>query len=165
MAIYKAYNGPAPTTAVLAAVSTTTSILTLLQLATPATTEITVLEWGISFDGAAAAAGIRCELLTTGAVNATVTAHVAAGLVRWDSPNGPDSNLTLGTASSGYTASAEGTITTTRVYDSQFVQPTGQYVMLWPLNECPVIPVSTFLRVRVKAAAAVGAVAFIRWRE
>lgn len=52
---YIAFNGPAPTTASQAAVTTGTAIKTLLQVATPATTNILVFEWGISFDGAAAA--------------------------------------------------------------------------------------------------------------
>lgn len=165
MGQYVAFNGPVPTTAVQAAVTTSTSIKTLLQIATPATAPIKVLEWGISFDGAAAAAGIQVELLTTGSVAATVTAHTTATVQAWDDPLGPTSLMTMGTTATGYTATAEGTITTTRVLDSLFVQPTGAYKMLWPENGFMYVPVSTFLRVRVKAAAAVNAVTYIRWSE
>lgn len=166
MGIYQAYNGPAPTTAAQVAVTTGTSIKTLLQISTPSTAPIWVMEWGISFDGAAAAAGVQCELLTTGTVGATITAHATSGMHPIDDPLGPASIMvTTGTTNTGYSASAEGTITTTRILDSQFVQPTGQYKFLWPLAEYPYIPVSTILRVRVKAAAAANALCYVRWRE
>jgi hypothetical protein len=61
-------------------VTTGTAIKTLLQIATPATSELRVSEWGISFDGTAAATPIKVELIDTN-VAATVTAHVAAGVM------------------------------------------------------------------------------------
>ena len=166
MSQWKTYNGPMPTTAAQQSVTTGTAIKTLLQLATPATTTIAIKAWGISFDGSAAAAGIKCELVETGAVAATVTAHVAAGIVRLSNPASTEtSTLTLGTAATGYTASAEGTITATRVLDAELVQPTNQYIYQWPLGEWPRIEVSKFVRVRVTAAAAVNAVCWIEWDE
>jgi hypothetical protein len=162
MPIYKAYNGPFPTTAAQAAVTTGTAVKTMLQVIN--TRPMRIQEWGISFDGAAAAAGIRCELLTTGTVAATVTAHVAAGLVKIDDTAGV-SGATYSTTATGYTSTAEGTITATRVLDFQFVQPTGQYVMSWAFNEWPYVTISDVLRVRVTAAAAVNAVCFVRWQE
>jgi hypothetical protein len=163
--IYKTYNGPMPTTAAQAAVTTGTAIKTMLQLATPSTTGLAVEAWGISFDGAAAAAGIKCELVDTD-VAATVTAHVAAGILIVGG-NGPasTSRLTLGTAATGYTATAEGTITATRVLDYAFVQPTGERAMLRPLGQEWVVAASRFLRVRVTAAAAVNAVCWVEWTE
>jgi hypothetical protein len=41
--------------------------------------------WGIDFDGTAAAAPIKVELIDTD-VAATVTAHVASGLVKLNGP-------------------------------------------------------------------------------
>lgn len=164
MPLYKAYNGPAPTTAAQLAVTTGTAIKTLLQVAPPSTLEFSVVEWGISFDGAATAAGIKAELVETD-VAATVTAHVAAGILKIDGPAGVASNVTLGTAATGYTGSAEGTITATRVLDYQYVQPFDRYEKQWALGTWPKIQVSKFLRVRVTAATAVNAVCWVLWAE
>ena len=153
-----------PTTAALPSVTTGTAIKTLLQIAPSSTRPIKVVEWGISFDGSAAATPIKCELIQTD-VAATVTAHVAAGVQPYDDPNAPASTVTLGTAATGYTASAEGTITTTRYGDVQLVAPTGAYVKQYPLGREFQVPVSKFLRVRVTAGAAVNAFTYICWEE
>lgn len=163
--LFIAFNGPAPTTASQVAVTTGTAIKTLLQIATPSTKKIKIVEWGISFDGFVAAAPIICELIDTGAVNATVTAHVAAGVPPYEDASGPASLMTLGTAATGYTSSAEGTITATRVLDVQQIAPTAQYVKQYPLGREPEVNVSKFLRIRVKAAAAVNAICYIIWEE
>ena len=58
---YKVFNGISPTTsAVVVAVTTGTSLKTLLQVKGVAAVKFKVVAWGISFDGAAAAAGIQC---------------------------------------------------------------------------------------------------------
>lgn len=166
MARYKIYNGPSPTTASQVAVTTGTAIKTLLQLQASATLGLHIVEWGISFDGAALAAGIECELIETD-VAATVTAHVTGGIVRLDEAavqgGDPVTNLILvGTAATGYTASAEGTITAARLFDAQLVDPAAQYVMQFPLGERPYMkPGSFFTRIRVKAAAAVNALCYL----
>jgi hypothetical protein len=162
---YIAWNGPMPTSAAQAKVTTGTAIKTLLQIATPSTRGIQLVQWGINFDGSAAAAGIECELLETGAVAATVTAHVAAGVQPFNDSGAPASLVTLGTSATGYTSTAEGTITATRVFDAQSIQPSTQYLLQWPLDEGPDIPVSHFLRVRVTAAAAVNALCYVVWKE
>lgn len=165
MAIYQIFNGPTPTTASFVAVTTGTSIKTLLQVQPSATIIARIIEWGISFDGSAAAAGIECELIETD-VAATVTAHVAAGLTKFGAAamegGDPTTNLIqVGTANTGYTASGEGTITAIRLFDAQFVQPTGQYVKQFPLGREPTISVAKFGRIRVKAAAAVNAICYM----
>lgn len=166
MARYIIFNGPSPTTAAQAGVTTGTAIKTLLQVQTSATIGGHIVEWGISFDGAAAAAGIKCELIETN-VAATVTAHVTAGIVRLDEAamHGGDpvtNRILVGTAATGYTASAEGSTTTSRVFDAQIVQPTNQYIKQFPLGERPYMqPGSFFTRVRVTAAAAVNAVCYV----
>lgn len=162
--LYWAANGPMPTTAAFAPVTTGTAIKTMLQIATPATRPLSVVEWGISFDGSAAATPIRCELLQTD-VAATVTAHVAAGVQPYNDPNAPASLMTLGTAATGYTASAEGTITATRHGDVQFIAPTNQYIKQWPLGNEWQVPVSKFLRVRVTAGTAVNCYCYVIWSE
>jgi len=69
--------------------------------------------------------------------------------------------LSVGTAATGYTASAEGTITASRVFDAQLVAPTNQYVKQFPLGREPVVNVGTSLRIRVTADAPVNAYAYV----
>ncbi|MEV8637802.1 hypothetical protein AB0395_39760 [Streptosporangium sp. NPDC051023] len=164
MTLYWAANGAMPTTAALSPVTTGTAIKTLLQIATPSTQMIRVVEWGISFSGFSAAAPIQVELVQTD-VAATVTAHVAAGVQPYDDPGAPASLMTLGTSATGYTATAEGSITATRYGDLQQIAPTGQYIKQYPLGREFKVPVSKFLRVRVTAAAAVNAYTYIVWEE
>ena len=155
MALYLIPNGASPTTAAQVAVATGSSgtIKTMLQIEPSATIGLTVVEWGISFDGSSAATPIKCELLETD-VAATVTAHVAAGIVKYDAAalmgGDPTTNLIqVGTANTGYTASAEGTITATRMLDVQFIAPTNQYIKQFAVE--PFSQISKFLRVRVTA--------------
>jgi len=164
MALYFAANGPMPTTAALSPVNTTTGIKTLLQIATPSTRSIRVVEWGISFNGSAAAEPIKCELVATN-VAATVTAHVSAGVQPYNDPNATASLMTLGTTATGYTATAEGSITATRYGDLVLVAPTTGYTKMWPLGREFGVPASMFLRVRVTAPAAVTAYTYIVWDE
>lgn len=161
---YVAYNGPMPTTAAIVPVTTGTAIKTLLQIATPATEQLRIVEWGISFDGIAAATPGRVELIETD-VAATVTAHVAAGVMKVNAPNDVASLVTLGTAATGYTASAEGTTTASRVLDYELIAPTGQFSKQYPLGREPEVGASKFLRVRVTFGAAVNAVAYVMWEE
>jgi hypothetical protein len=162
--LYWAANGPMATTSALAKVATGTSIKTMLQIASSATRPLKIVEWGISFDGSAAATPIQVELIQTD-VAATVTAHVASGVQPYDDPNAPASTVTLGASATGYTATAEGSITTTRTFDAQLLAPTGLYVKQWPLGREAQLPVSKFLRVRVTAAASVGCWTFVTWEE
>lgn len=165
MALYAIYNGPSPTTAAQVPVTTGTAIKTLLQVKPSATKPMKIVEWGISFDGSAAATPIKVELLETD-VAATVTAHVAAGLVKLDAEalagGDPTTDLIpVGTTSTGYTASGEGSITATRVFDAQLIAPTSQYVKQFPLGREPQVQISKFLRVRVTAGAAVNAYCYV----
>lgn len=161
MALYQIFNGPMPTTAASAAVTTGTSIKTLLQL--KGFNLLRVVEWGISFDGSAAATPIKVELLQTGTVFGTVTASVDADVFKFDPQSAVASvaGLTLGTSATGYTASAEGTIVASRVYDVQFVAPTNQYVKQFPLGREPVLAIGDALRIRVTAPAAVNAICYL----
>ncbi|NUS26137.1 MAG: hypothetical protein HOV92_18200 [Streptomyces sp.] len=147
---YRVFNAPMATTAATAAVATGTTIKTMLQLATPSTRQIQLISWGYSFSEAPGGVG-TIELIQTD-VAATVTAHVASGIQSLD-PNAPTSLLTLGTAATGYTATAEGTTTASRVFDAVRLPAsvTGSgtpYVYQWLPDERPIIAVSKFLRVR-----------------
>lgn len=148
---YTVWNGPAPTTAALASVTTGTAIKTMLQLATPSTRQIQILEWGFSLDDPPGADGV-VELLQTD-VAATVTAHAASGVINLD-PNGTASLLTLGTSATGYTATAEGTTTSARVFDAVSLSSVSgesglSYIRTFMPDDRPIVAVSRFLRVRV----------------
>jgi hypothetical protein len=144
------WNGPAPTTAALASVTTGTAIKTMLQVATPAARQIQVLEWGFSLDDPPGADGV-VELLQTD-VAATVTAHVASGIINLD-PNGTAALCVGGTALTGYTATAEGTTTASRPFDAVSLSSvSGEsglcYTRTWMPDDRPIVAVSKFLRVR-----------------
>jgi hypothetical protein len=164
MTLYVAWNTAAPTTAMRTAVATGTAVKTHLQIATPSTKDIKVKRWGVRFDTAPTAI-IRCELVQTD-VAATVTAHVAAGVQPYDDPNGPASLMTLGTSATGYTASAEGTITATRTAD-EWIAPIGvsYYDYEWSLGSEFRVPVSKFLRVRVTTATTNNILTYVAWEE
>lgn len=154
MAGYVTYNGAAPTTAALVKVTTGTAIKTMLQLAPPSDMQIMITSWGFSLDAAPGGASVF-ELIQTD-VAATVTAHVASGLVKLD-PNAPNSRLTLGTSATGYTATAEGTTTASRLFDVKEVPSAAgttdlTYSRIWVPDERPIVAVSTFLRVRATVA-------------
>lgn len=149
---YKTWNGAMPTTAALPAVTTGTVIKTMLQLATPSTRQIQVYGWGFTLDDPPGADAVF-ELIEVD-VAATVTAHVAAGVHKLI-PGQPDSLLTLGVSATGYSASAEGTPTASRLFDtvsmssvSAEAAPFLTYRYNFPEGEEPVVAVSKFLRVR-----------------
>lgn len=160
--LYWAGNGAFPTTAAFVKMTTGTAVKTLLQVATPSTVTIKVVEWGISFDGSSAATPIECELIQTD-VAATVTSLTPQSYSGVS--DSPPSLCVGGTSATGYGASAEGSITTTRMLDLQLVSPTNQYVHQWPLGREAFMPVSKFLRVRVTAGTAVNAYAYVVWEE
>lgn len=162
MARYKIFNGPMPTTAAQAVVTTGTSIKTMLQL--KPFNQCKIVAWGVSFDGSAAATPIKVELLETGTVFGTVTASADADCIKM---NGADqaaasvAGLTLGTSATGYTCTSEGSITTVRMFDAQLVAPTNQYIYQFPLGQEPVLVIGNATRIRVTAAAAVNAYCWI----
>jgi hypothetical protein len=165
MALYLIPNGAAPGAAAPVVVTTGTSIKTLLQYKPSATVVGKIVEWGISFDGSAAATPIKVELVETSGA-ATVTASAAADITKLDAAalagGDPTTNLIpVGTTSTGYTASGEGTPGTCRIFDLQLLPPTSGYVKQFPLGREPVVQVNTFLRIRVTAGAAVNAYCYV----
>lgn len=166
MALFLISTAPRPTTAITAVIATGTAIKTLLQVVPSTTKGIKIVEWGISFEGEAAATPIKCELIETGSIAATVTAHVESGIQKYDAEaftyGNPTTNLIqVGTALTGYNATAEGTITESRSFDLQFIAPTNQYVKQFPLGREPYINVGDFARIRVHAAATENAYAYM----
>ncbi len=166
MARYLIGNGPMQTTAAFAVVTTGTAIKTMLQVQASATLAMKIIEWGISFDGSAAATPGKVELIETD-VAATVTAHVAAGITKYDAAaligGDPTTNLIqVGTAATGYTATVEGSTTAVRNLDGpQLIAPTTQFVKQFPLGAEPVVAISKFLRIRVTFGAAVNCYCYV----
>lgn len=164
MAIYRIYNGPRPTVAAQLALTTGAVIKTHLQVKGIAALLMKVKAWGVSMDAAAAAAGVQWELIETGTIFATVTAHVAAAIVPVDAiamKTAAATYFDLGTAATGFDASVEGTIVASRVFDSQFVQPTGERAWEFSLGNERVVEAVSALRIRSTAAAAVNAIAWV----
>ncbi|MEO8007149.1 MAG: hypothetical protein ABI728_01320 [Betaproteobacteria bacterium] len=160
--LYTIWNGPMPTTAAQVPVTTGTAIKTMLQLKPFNICKIR--SWGISFDGSAAAAGIKCELLDTGTIFGTVTASADVDVHKVESVEqavASIAGLTLGTSATGYTCTSEGSITAVRMFDAQLIQPTNQYKWDFPLGCEPRCIIGNAVRIRVTAAAAVNALCFI----
>lgn len=164
--IYSAFNAVPPTTASIVPVATGAAIKTLLQIGIPATTDLVLLEWGISFDGVTPTAvpGI-IELMSSGTVAATSGTSVTPTLYGGQNKSGVASLCVGGTGATCHSPSSEGSIAAVKTYGAQHVTPMGSYVKQFPLGREPVVPASDFLRIRVKFAATVNALCYIVWEE
>jgi hypothetical protein len=166
MAQYLIANGPMQTTSSFATVTTGTSLKTMLQVKASATLTFKVKEWGISFDGFAAALPGKIELIETD-VAATVTASVANDITKYDGAallgGDPTTNLIqVGTTSTGYTSTSEGSTTACRsLAGPQLLPPTGPFIQQFPLGVEPVVQISKFLRIRVLFGTAVNAYCYV----
>lgn len=159
-ALYQVNNGPSATTAPSPKVATGTSTKTMLQLLHPSL-PLTIVEWGISFDGDAAAVPVECELIHTTTVAATVTAFVANDITLYTDPTASVPGLTLSTTGSGYTATAEGSVVApVRDGDYQLIAPSNQFIHQFPLGDQFVVPAAGVLRIRVTATATVNCVCY-----
>lgn len=166
MGLFLLPTGAMQTTSEFTKLSTGTGLKTLLQFKPSATIVARIIEWGISFDGSAAATPGTVELIETD-VAATVTAFVANDITKLDSDalmgGDPTTNLIqVGTTSSGYTASGEGSITAVRNLDApQLIAPTNQFIKQFPLGNEPVVQINKFARIRVHFAAAINYFAYM----
>lgn len=162
---FAVWNGAtAALTADLAYVTTGTAIKTMLQV--KPTTNIAIIEWGYMFDVVPTAL-VRVELITTGTINATMATAFAAGdVVKYDDAGSTASAITLGTAASGFTASAasEGSIVATRLLDEGpgWAQ---SYCKQFPLDREPGVAANDFLRIRVTTATALNMKCYVVWEE
>ena len=163
MSIFLVANGAMRTTAAFVHVTTGTAIKTMLQIRP--LVPLQIIEWGFSFDGAALATPIRVELLETGTVFATVTAHVEADIAKVNNPAALAATvMTLSTTGTGFTASAEGTIVATRMLDAPFhasvlSQPFMKQI---PLSTESLCQVGNSVRIRVTAGAALNMYCYIK---
>jgi hypothetical protein len=165
VAQYLIANGPMQTTAAFAPVTTGTAIKTMLQVKPSATLGMKIIQWGYSFDSAAAAVSVKVELIETGTVAGTVTASVANDLTKYDSAaiggGDPTTNLIqVGTTSTGYTATGEGTVTATRNLDGPRIETTStsfavSFTNQFPLGREPWVQIGNIARIRVTSPTAV----------
>lgn len=164
---YWVHNGPMVTTGPPTKVATGTSTKTMLQVAAPTTRALTIVKWGVSFDASAAGTPIQCELIETGTVGATMAnQYVAADIQKYSDPNSVASQILISTnTQSGYTASSEGAITTTRYADLQQVQPTNQYEWEWSLGREFKVKAGNIIRIRVTAAVSVNCLCNLVYEE
>lgn len=154
-------NYPMATTAAPSPVATGTVAKTMLQVTAGANRYLHVIGWGCSFQAAALATPGVVELVHTGTVAATVTAHVAAGVQPYSDVNSNASLVVLGTGATGFTASAEGTVTTSRSLDTQQVDPANSYNWLFLPDRRPEIPPNGVLRVRMTFGTSVPALCYV----
>lgn len=169
---YIVHNSAMVTTAGPVKQPTGTAIRTMLQLAPAAGVPIRVVEWGVSFDGSAAATPGLIELLDTGTVFATAlqAAFAAADVQPHNDPNAPANTagtsgvpLNLGTGLSGFSTAAvtEGTIVAARMGDAQLVAPTNQYIKQFPLGREFEVPAGHALRVRATFGVTVNMLTYV----
>lgn len=162
--LYWASNGASPTTSVQTIMASGTSLNTLMQVATPSTTNIHIVEWGISLDTPASASIVKVELLQT---DVAATAGTSLTPTIWGDPNAPASLCVGGTGATMFSDGSvtEGTITATRMFDLQVLVPPFVYVKQYPLGREPEVPVSKFVRIRVSASVACNVYCYIIWEE
>lgn len=144
-----------------AEVATSTARKTLLQVATPSTTDIRVKAWGVSFDGVVVTNPPGIVDLIDVDVAATVTTLTPE---EWESDDGQASLCVGGASATGYNATAEGAITASRILDSQEVHPQNGYAVWFP-NKGPRIKPSRFLRIRALFSVDINGIPWIVWEE
>jgi hypothetical protein len=155
-----AATGPPATVATSA---TSGTVKTLLQIK-PGTPKIRIIEWGYTLD-AVPAAPVRIELVETGTVFATVTT-IGSGVRTYNDVTGPASQTVAGTAATGFNATAEGSVTASRLLDYQYEN--GLYFKKqFPLGREPEINGASALRIRATPTTnvAINLAVYAIWEE
>jgi hypothetical protein len=140
---------------------------TVIQVATPAGTDIRVLGWGVSFDGASGTAvPVICQLIDGDVASTAMTAMTPE---LWGNSQQPVSLCVGGaalTAHGGGVTPTEGVMTTVRQIDAQHVHPQSGYGIWWPMGETqPRVGQSRFLKIRCQAPAVVNVIPWVVWME
>ncbi len=167
---YKCWNAAMAVAGPMAGVATANGTKTMLQIAAPSTRQLQVISWGFSVS--VTPPGVSTvELLQTD-VAATVTAHVAAGVQPVGGSGQAASLVTLGASATGFTASAEGSIVTTRSFDAQQMAiSAGNDDLVYayqfmPDEERPVVDTGKFLRIRTTFTSTTPLVlCWVVWKE
>lgn len=163
--VYSCFNGAGPTTAAPVAVTTSTAVKTMIQLATSASREARICEWWWEGSGSAAATPAVVELMFHSSGAATVTGYTAATDFKKYEPNSAASQLTVGVTASGFTASGEGIPATALGSMVHQVPVTSGIYIQYPLGREPEFAVSTLCRIRNTVTPAVNAVCGVSWEE
>jgi hypothetical protein len=143
-------------------VATGAALKSLLQVGVPATTDVRIHGWGVSFDGVSATAEPgRCSLIDT--ANAS-TAGTALTPEKWESALAQNSLCVGGAALTAYNLT-EPTETAVTYLDSQEVHPQTGYSVFFPQGRRPRVGTSRFVKVRVLFAATVNAIPWVLWEE
>jgi hypothetical protein len=155
-----ALTGPFSTTATSA---TSGTVKTILQIKTGAT-KVRIIEWGYGFD-AAPAAPVRVELVETGTVFATVTT-IGSGIRPYNDATGAASIAVAGTSATGFNSTAEGTVTSTRLFGYNY-DTALWFKQQFPLGREPEVNASSALRVRATptTSVAVNMWCYAVWEE
>jgi hypothetical protein len=170
MAQYTIYNGASPTTAKQVPVATGTAIKTHVQVQASGTILSKIIAWGVQTTAPASTGTISVELLETNVAATSLTAHVAAGIVRVDpaaiAGGDPTTNLIqVGTSATGWSAGAEGSITATRMFDSRWATLSSaagyEYSLQFPLGREPHINIALFGRIRIHTSVTVDAICWM----
>ena len=156
------YHAIPKTSHAIVEVATTALLRTMLQVATPSTTKIRVVAWGISFDGIVVTNPAGVVDLIDVNVAATVTTLTAE---EWGSSDQQASLCVGGTALTGYNGSAEGSITNSIILDGQQVHPQTGYSIWYPDGKGPVVEKSRFLRIRTLFSVTINCIPWIIWDE
>lgn len=151
-----------PPTAV-ASSATSGTVKTILQIKS-GTQKMRVIEWGYALT-AAPTSPLQIELVETGTVFATVTT-IGSGIRVYNDVTGIASLAVAGTSASGFNASAEGSITASRLLDYQY--ESGLYFKKqFPLGREPEINGSSALRIRVTPTSStiINIIPYVIWEE
>ena len=144
--------------------ATSGTVKTMLQIK-PGTTKIRIIEWGYII-AASPSVPVTMELIETGTVFATVTSAASTAVVNYNDVTGPGTGVSVGTAATGYTASAEGTITATRLLAGTMDQAT-YFKQQFPLGREPEIASGGCLRIRATPNQSVAStvLCYVIWEE
>lgn len=169
MPSFSMYNGPMLTTGTYSPVATINGTKTMLQVKAPADQPIKVWKWGLDFDSTGTSP-LKCDLIETGTVGATVTAAVATlGTTQTIYPYGETqlaSRVQVGTTSTGYSSSGEGAITQTRIAALNSILPGNGDRNEWSLGREFYVPAGSVIRIRVTTTVTtINCACFICWDE
>ena len=144
-------------------VATSAAIKTVLQVATPSTTNIRLIAWGVSFDGIVVTNPSGVVTLIDTDVAATTGTSLTPE--EWGNVDSQNSLCIGGTALTAYNLTVEGTITGSNLIDGQNVHPQTGYSIWFPERFRPLVKASRFLRIRTLFSVDINCIPFIIWEE
>lgn len=141
--------------------ATSGTVKTILQLK-PGANKVRIIEWGYIFTSTPTSP-VQVELVETGTVFATVT---AGSIANYSDTTGPASQASTGTSATGYNATAEGSITATRLLGQAYDSAT-YFKQQFPLGREPEVQNGYSLRIRCtpSTSASTTVLAYVIWEE